>query len=59
MEDDLNIVMNGRRPPILKQTMTPKSNFAILKNSTVTSASLTNTSTKKVLAKLRKPKPNP
>ena len=65
MEDDLNILVNGRRPPKLKKkkTMQPKENkkdilYVVLKNSTVTSGNLTNTTTKTILGHLKKQNPN-
>jgi hypothetical protein len=45
MEDDLNILLNGRQPQKLK---------TVLK--TVTSHNLTNTTTKKILARLKQQK---
>jgi hypothetical protein len=52
MEDDLNILVNGRRPPKLK------TNSFKEQHSTVTSRNLTNTTSKQILARLKKQKQN-
>ena len=52
MEDDLNILVNGSRPPKLK------TNCFKEQHSTVTSRNLTNTTTQKILAPLKKQKTN-
>ena len=52
MEDDLNILVNGRQPPKLK------TNGFKEQHSTVTSRNLTNTITKIILAQLKKQKTN-